>query len=599
MSTRLLEFINKYGVPIQPGARLTRIGSGADGEVWDVVNSNPHFIIKFGKQTNASSVLAAKQEYNLTKNAKRKLNKVGFEPFVPSVKGKFYGADGNGSLFMLEKVAGKTLHRFVPEATPEQLKLIREKLVSYADALEHVGIVHGDLNPNNIMIEVLPDGTLKIRLIDFGRGRYTTNRVVGGQTLSQWPTTLRCAPGKSRYCKLVYTWSNRTGNLPTGVRNQNFVEALFGKKGAGIASRASRLKNAVNIIIDERRKLFKASNNYPKTIKDKRGLKIGTVTINGQKGKLKSLLEFFKNENSRIKTEILPLLVPGRSLIKNNNPTVQDFIWMLRGIKNNKNAPLFTPTSTQEQQVRNLYTALTRTPSPKKASAPRAAPEKASTLPNSKEQRKRILMNKIRTYFQNSTNPVNNSIDPSVAAQMQLFIKYYGGTYEELKKLKKPPTPKAPTPKAPTPKAPTPKAPNVVRGDVLEFNRSSIHKAREQAKEKAKQRVLYNNLMRMQKAEQNGAKANANKKAGYNNLLRMQKAEQNAANANNLYGSLTRMQQAEQNAANASAVRPRSRRVTPKLTGSMRQRVNRWKQRAITAANNRKWRQLLGERHVR
>ena len=343
MSTRLLDFIRNHGIHELNSSSFGKIGSGANGEVWNVKGSDPPIIIKFGKFKNASSVKSAKNEYNLTKNTRQKLINKGFEPFLPSVRGNFYGNIGNGSLFMLNKVPGETLHRFSQHATSEQLDFIRAKLQSYVDALKSIGVVHGDLNPNNIMIEVLPKGDLKVSIIDFGRGRYNTNKLISEKAYSQWPTPVRCKPGKSRYCKLEYTWSSRA-NHPTAVDNQQFINAVFGKKG-GIASRATRLKDAINIISNEKWSLREASNNT-----SKKG-----ITIKGQKSIIKNLLETFKNENARI-ANLMPLLRAGQ--VKTNSNKVRNFILMLRGIRNNKNIPLFTPTTTQTQQIRKLYNTL-------------------------------------------------------------------------------------------------------------------------------------------------------------------------------------------------------------------------------------------------
>ncbi len=308
MSTRLLEFIRNHGIHELNSSSFGKIGSGANGEVWNVKGSDPPIIIKFTKSTNENAVKNAHREYELTKKVREKLRNRGYESFVPEVKGRFYGKNGNGALFMLEKVPGTTLQKFARTATAEQLKTIWITLESYVDALEYIGVVHGDLNPNNIMISVSPNGKdLKVSIIDFGRGRDATTKVVPQTVYSQWPTAVRCKPGApERDCALKYSWVNRKvhpngSKWPTAADgNRSFVRAIFGKKG-GIASRATRLKNAINIIDSEKyNNLEKASNDTYEKIKNKKGTIVGKKLIEGQRSRLIKLLQVFKSENNRI-----------------------------------------------------------------------------------------------------------------------------------------------------------------------------------------------------------------------------------------------------------------------------------------------------------
>ena len=168
MSTRLLKFIKKYKIPKLN--KLERLSSGANGNIWNIGNEK---LLKFGKGKTKENINNAEREYTITKyvGETKKLN------FVPHIHGQFYGNGTNGSLFILNKVPGVTLHEFSQTATPEQLETIREKLLDYVEALKGIHVIHGDLNPNNIMIYVSPNGDIKVTLIDFGRGRYNTNKL--------------------------------------------------------------------------------------------------------------------------------------------------------------------------------------------------------------------------------------------------------------------------------------------------------------------------------------------------------------------------------------------------------------------------------------
>jgi serine/threonine protein kinase len=289
----LKTFVNKYKVPVKNVDKLKLIGSGANGDVW---NNNSGKLLKF----RTGSIRNSKHEYDMTK----KLQKFSF---VPRLKGNFYNGSKNGSLFMLSKVPGVTLQEFSKYATPEQLKVIRAKLDDYVNKLLKIGIIHGDLNPTNIMIEVLSNGSLKVTLIDFGRSRYTKNNVNGNNSYFPWPTTIGCQheTGNSRYCKLKYVFPKRFSQ-PSAESNKQFLNAIFGKNG-GVVSKTTRLKNAINVIASKKTNL--------------------AWTKEDQKKRLINALKKYENQNGRIPEIIKQLGEQPAS--KYTNPTIEKFINML------------------------------------------------------------------------------------------------------------------------------------------------------------------------------------------------------------------------------------------------------------------------------
>ena len=346
MSTRLLKFIKKYKIPKLN--KLERLSSGANGNIWNIGNEK---LLKFGKGKTKENINNAEREYTITKyvGETKKLN------FVPHIHGQFYGNGTNGSLFILNKVPGVTLHEFSQTATPEQLETIREKLLDYVKALKGIHVIHGDLNPNNIMIYVSPNGDIKVTLIDFGRGRYNTNKLYGNTLLHPWPTKLGCKPGNnSRYCKLTYGYTRRL-QQPSGLSNKNFVNAMFGKRG-GVVSKATRLQNAMKIINSKQEALNLAGKNKIILKKNKKGTILKMTRLNGQRETLRKLLLSFKggNENERILKFVTRL--NKKKNIENKNKNVKTFIDMLQLIKNAKNIPLFTPTTLQKQKIEKIYT---------------------------------------------------------------------------------------------------------------------------------------------------------------------------------------------------------------------------------------------------
>jgi serine/threonine protein kinase len=90
---------------------------------------------------------------------------------------KFFADQKRSRAYLvMEWVAGRPLrHLMVQGANVDQAELPPDRAlqiaVSLCDALEYLhrhGVVHRDLKPENILIETLPDGTDRVKLIDFG-----------------------------------------------------------------------------------------------------------------------------------------------------------------------------------------------------------------------------------------------------------------------------------------------------------------------------------------------------------------------------------------------------------------------------------------------
>ena len=395
MTSTLSELIKKSSI-VKPGDVGRRLGKGANGEIWNVGNGK---ILKYGTESYRN----AKKEFDIMKNLRTKLTLKGYEPFVPAVHGNFLHIPGTkGTLFVMNKVPGETLSTFSERATPEQIDFIHNKLLQYVNTLERIGVVHGDLHPNNIMIEVLPDGELKVTIIDFGRSRFKKNNekhLFGRTIVHPMPTKIRCPPGgTSRMCAMKYRFSHNA-NEPTMISNREALKAIFGTKG-GIASRATRLKNAINIIYNKGGDLQLASNTL---------INKGVVKRVGQRGKLRGLLTYFEKENDRIPEIIKLLNLERNEIIKTNDRDVQQFISILQGIqKAGGTIPSISPTNEQKNNFGKLYNTLTtksnrmkgyktniekmkaslekirkalKVPSPPKAPSPKApSPPKASLV---------------------------------------------------------------------------------------------------------------------------------------------------------------------------------------------------------------------------
>jgi serine/threonine protein kinase len=364
MDNKLKEFINTYKVPINDKIKPLKIGSGTNGDVYNIGYGK---ILKFGSNKTPKKnrtieeemydrinrVRNAKYEYNITKYVGKKLNAAKKPKFVPEIHGGFYGNKETGSsLFIMNKVKGMTLQNFFKIATPEQLKVIRETLVGYVEQLEKIGVVHGDLNPNNIMIEVLSSGKLKVTLIDFGRGRRTKNEINTKYAFYHpWDIILKNR-GK-KVVRLPYVYVERT-NQPTALSNQDFINAFFGNNG----TRATQLKNAINIIVREKDALTRAQSRVKY---------INGVAPPTQKQRLMELLSNPQLKNERIQ-ELINILKTSKAMT--NNATVEFFINRLQRIKNDTLPSRQTPVSRTatspsrhlNEQISKLYTLLSNNP---------------------------------------------------------------------------------------------------------------------------------------------------------------------------------------------------------------------------------------------
>ena len=341
-NNKLNEFIKTYKVPINDKIKPLKIGSGTNGDVYNIGYGK---ILKFGSNKTdpkkirtieekmydrINRVRNAKYEYTITKYVGKKLKNAAKKPkFVPEIHGGFYGNKETGSsLFIMNKVKGVTLQEFFKIATPDQLADIRKTLVGYVEELKRIGVVHGDLNPKNIMIEVLPDRKLKVTLIDFGRGRHIKNEINTTYAFYHpWDIIL-----KNRVKKVVslpYVDVERT-NQPTALSNQDFINAFFGNNG----TRATQLKNAINIIVRGKDALTRAQSR----VKYKNGVAPPT-----QKQRLMGLLHTHQPNNKRIQ-ELINILKTSKAMTT-NNATVEFFINRLQRIKNDTLPSRQTPVS--------------------------------------------------------------------------------------------------------------------------------------------------------------------------------------------------------------------------------------------------------------
>ncbi|HVW27057.1 MAG TPA: serine/threonine-protein kinase [Polyangiaceae bacterium] len=102
-----------------------------------------------------------------------------------------FGRLPDGALyFVLEYVDGKSL-RSVLSGGPldvDRVLAIARQIASALVAAHHVGIVHRDLKPDNVMLVAQPDGTDRVKVLDFGIAKLTAQEgeaAVPGKTLTR------------------------------------------------------------------------------------------------------------------------------------------------------------------------------------------------------------------------------------------------------------------------------------------------------------------------------------------------------------------------------------------------------------------------------
>jgi serine/threonine protein kinase len=314
---RLQKFLNKAGVKNVERGTENKIGSGTYGEVWKVLRGRERkpALIKISKSSAENVIKNFNTEYKITKYVANKLNaRKNINFFIPRPQG-FYQIPGKGALFFLSEIKGVTLHKFL-ETKPsiDEIEFIRKKLHEYITFLKSIGVVHGDLSQNNIMIEEMPNGKLKVSIIDFGMSRYASNKLTKGFFYHPIPTRVGCNGRNFRTCAIKYGYTNK-GSL-SGNNNRAFINKILGTN----VSLNNRLVNALNLITGN---ASKNSKFYAAT--------------NEKLNRLISLLNTFKTPkySNRIEkiTSNLKKIKLDNQRTHLNNSGITPFISILEGIQ--------------------------------------------------------------------------------------------------------------------------------------------------------------------------------------------------------------------------------------------------------------------------
>jgi serine/threonine protein kinase len=171
---------------------LDRLGLGGQGDVW------------LARDRLLRRLVTVKQVDRVDEDSSAaKLNSLqarvnAAHPAIPTVFAVI--PDGSKTWLIGEYVKGVTLTELVEELSPESIYLIAKDLLSALSCLERLGLVHGDLSPANVVVDV--NG--QVRLLDFE----SCSRV--GEPLSAEATYGFSAPERHERkisLPMVDTWS--------------------------------------------------------------------------------------------------------------------------------------------------------------------------------------------------------------------------------------------------------------------------------------------------------------------------------------------------------------------------------------------------------
>ena len=161
----------------------------------------------------------------------------------------------HGVVLVFELLEGESLIERLKRTGPipfEELYIIIDQVwMGLADA-HKVGIVHRDLKPSNVFLEARPDGTTRVKILDFGISKLP--KEMGGETLTEMGQSLGTFSfmppeqiGKAKtvdhradiYACATLIYQSLTGQLPYASRNILQMVELKGKTDARKLSDAS------------------------------------------------------------------------------------------------------------------------------------------------------------------------------------------------------------------------------------------------------------------------------------------------------------------------------------------------------------------------
>ncbi|HSN99298.1 MAG TPA: serine/threonine-protein kinase, partial [Candidatus Nanopelagicales bacterium] len=176
------------GVVLANRYRITRpLGRGGMGEVFAAENIRTGRMVAIKLlRSESKSKSSAVARFRREARAAGSIN----SDFVTQVLDVEEDPD-HGILLVFELLEGESLIDRLKRTGPirfDELHLIIEQVwMGLADA-HRAGIIHRDLKPSNVFLEKRPDGTIRVKILDFGVSKLP--REMGGETLTEMGQSL-------------------------------------------------------------------------------------------------------------------------------------------------------------------------------------------------------------------------------------------------------------------------------------------------------------------------------------------------------------------------------------------------------------------------
>ena len=98
-----------------------------------------------------------------------------------------YGVDDTTPYLVMEKLEGETLGERLTRGPllPEHVLELTRQLLRALGFVHEQGLVHRDLKPGNLFLELTPDGDERLKLLDFGLAKFVQEPGIEGQTVTR------------------------------------------------------------------------------------------------------------------------------------------------------------------------------------------------------------------------------------------------------------------------------------------------------------------------------------------------------------------------------------------------------------------------------
>ena len=149
---------------LQPGRKL---GAGAHSDVYELPGDRALVLLRSHEKASAEAATHLQGQLDHMAGA----GAVRFEgtPVAPRIDAKVTNEQGELIGYVAERIPGRELGELAVqgELTDAQFAEVVRQLEGQRKALHDAGLVHGDPNLGNVLVNITPDGGVQARLLDF------------------------------------------------------------------------------------------------------------------------------------------------------------------------------------------------------------------------------------------------------------------------------------------------------------------------------------------------------------------------------------------------------------------------------------------------